>query len=75
MELSDGESVIMHSQSAIVHYPSQPNGSTTVSDDLSHPKSVLRGFAEVEKVDSGRWIRKGCVCVQYMYRRTSLVEV
>ncbi len=52
MEMSGGETVIMHSQMAIVHYPSQPQASI-VSDDLSHPRSVLRGFAEVDKVDTG----------------------
>ncbi len=68
VELSGGESVIMHSQSAIVHYPSQPNGSI-LADDLSQPKSVLRGFAEIEKVDAGRLIhwkgyysKRKCVC-------------
>ena len=50
--MAGGESVIMHSQSAIVHYPSQHLGAM-VPDDLSHPRAVLRGFAEVEKVDVG----------------------
>lgn len=65
VEMSGGEAVIMHSQLAIVHYPSQPHDSI-VSDDLSHPRSVLRGFAEVDKVDTGEK-RKGlrqlyCTC-------------
>lgn len=56
VELTGGETVIMHSQSAIVHYPPQHHGSM-VPDDLSHPRSVLRGFAEIEKVDSGEQTR------------------
>lgn len=55
MDLDGGECVIMHSFSSIVHY-SRP--STVRSMDLegtnAHPKAVMRGFAELDKVETGK---------------------
>lgn len=57
MELGNGESVVMHSHSSIVHYL-QPSSSSLGSMDLegshSHPKAVMRGFAELDKVETGK---------------------
>ena len=57
MQLSGGEYVVMHSHSAIVHYPSSHHG-MNIEEESSHPKSVLRGFAEIEKVETGN----DCFC-------------
>ncbi len=44
----------MHSPSAIVHYPASHFRPTVDHEvDYAHPKSVLRGFAEVDKVEQG----------------------
>ena len=55
MDLSAGEAIIMHSPSAIVHYPSSHFKSTVDHEvDYAHPRSVLRGFAEIDKVEKGK---------------------
>ena len=54
MEMGGGETVIMHSHSAIVHYLTPNTGTLDLDGSFSHPKSVMRGFAEVDKVESGK---------------------
>lgn len=54
MEMGGGETVIMHSHSAIVHYLTPNTGTLELDGSSSHPKSVMRGFAEVDKVESGK---------------------
>ncbi len=54
MEMGGGETVIMHSHSAIVHYLTPNTGTLDLDGGFSHPKSVMRGFAEVDKVESGK---------------------
>ena len=54
MEMGGGEVVIMHSHSAIVHYLTPNTGTLDLDGSFSHPKSVMRGFAEVDKVESGK---------------------
>ena len=53
MEMGGGQTVIMHSHSAIVHYPTPNTGTLDLDSTFSHPKSVMRGFAEVDKVENG----------------------
>ena len=58
MELADGDYVIMHSFSSIVHYSHHSTGSLdTGALDLegtsAHPRAVMRGFAELDKVETG----------------------
>lgn len=54
VEMGGGETVIMHSHSAIVHYLTPNTGTLDLDGGFSHPKSVMRGFAEVDKVESGK---------------------
>ena len=54
VEMGGGEVVIMHSHSAIVHYLTPNTGTLDLDGSFSHPKSVMRGFAEVDKVESGK---------------------
>ena len=53
VEMGGGQTVVMHSHSAIVHYPTPNTGTLDLDGSSSHPKSVMRGFAEVDKVESG----------------------
>lgn len=53
VELEGGEVVILHSPSAIMHYPASHFKSSLDYKEDYHPKSVLRGFAEVNKVEQG----------------------
>ena len=53
VDMGGGQTVIMHSHSAIVHYPTPHTGTVDLDNTFSHPKSVMRGFAEVDKVESG----------------------
>ena len=55
VEMGGGETVIMHSHSAIVHYLTPNTGTLDLDGSFSHPKSVMRGFAEVDKVESGKF--------------------
>ena len=62
VDLSGGEAVIMHSTSAMVQYPlSHFKTSIDHEEDYAHPKSVLRGFKEVDKVEQGKSLR---MCVR-----------
>ena len=68
VDLSGGEAVIMHSTSAMVQYPSSHfKTSIDHEEDYAHPKSVLRGFKEVDKVEQGKslcvYVFVWCVCV------------
>eukprot|EP00731_Ephydatia_muelleri_P020497 Em0013g224a len=47
VELAGGHFVVMHSRSAIVQY-------APAVQDNGHPKVVLRGFMEVDKVEQGK---------------------
>ena len=52
--MTGGDVVILHSSSAIVHYPpSHFQPSINHEEDYGQPRSVLRGFAEREKVEQG----------------------
>ena len=53
VDMGGGQTVIMHSNSAIVHYPTPNTGTLDLDNTFSHPKSVMRGFAEVDKVENG----------------------
>ena len=56
VELGSGEAVVMHSHSAIVHYPTASSQFAPYSpseDTATAPKSVMRGFAEIDKVEPG----------------------
>ncbi len=57
--MKGGEFVVLHSHSSIVHYPPHvPSSSTTGSldydDSHAHPRAVMRGFADVDKVEPGK---------------------
>jgi len=54
--LSNGESVAFHSQGSIVHYPAPPPSHMTLDIEAnhSHPKVVMRGFTDLDKVESGK---------------------
>lgn len=54
VDLPAGEAVIMHSPSAIIHYPASHFKQTIDHEvEYAQPKSLLRGFAEVDKVEQG----------------------
>ena len=53
VEVGDGEGVVMHSQSSMAHYPVAQFQPITHEVDYSHPRSVLRGFAEIDLVEQG----------------------
>ena len=53
MEVGEGEAVVMHSQSSMAHYPASQFQPITHDIDYSHPRSVLRGFAEIDHVEQG----------------------
>lgn len=58
VEMTGGDAVILHSPSAIVHYPPSHFQPTVDHEaDYGHPRSVLRGFAEREKVEQGEQSR------------------
>lgn len=65
VEMGGGETVIMHSHSAIVHYLTPKTGTLDLDGSFSHPKSVMRGFAEVDKVESGRFESTSDNVIQY----------
>ncbi len=59
MEVNGGEYVIMHSHSSIVHYSS--TFSSSLEDEglmqahpVRHPMAVMRGFADIDKIESGK---------------------
>ncbi len=56
MDLDGEECIIMHSFSSIVHYSrsSSVAGSLDLEGTSSHPRAVMRGFAELDKVEMGR---------------------
>ena len=59
MELEDGEAVVMHSQSAIAHYPaSHFRQALDHEQDYSQTRTVLRGFAELDKVENGEHLER-----------------
>lgn len=52
MDLGGGESVVLHSHSTAVHYP--PSRHTLdIEENRSHPKAVMRGFCDLDKVEAG----------------------
>ena len=53
VEVGEGEAVMMHSQSSMAHYPSTQFQPIAHEVDYSHPRSVLRGFAEIDHVEQG----------------------
>ena len=53
VELAGGEVVILHSPSTIVQYPASQFRPIDHQEEYSHPRSVLRGFAEASKVEQG----------------------
>ena len=53
VEVGEGEAVVMHSQSSMAHYPSSQFQPIAHEVDYSHPRSVLRGFAEIDHVEQG----------------------
>ena len=54
VDLENGEQVIMHSFSSIVHYSrSSSHSSLDLEGTGAHPKAVMRGFAELDKVETG----------------------
>ena len=53
IELSGGEVVIIHSPSAIIQYPASQFRPIDHQEEYSQPRSVLRGFLEVNKVEQG----------------------
>lgn len=53
VEVGEGEGVIMHSQSSMAHYPAAQFQPPSHEVDYAHPRSVLRGFAEIDHVDQG----------------------
>ena len=55
MELERGEAVILHSQSSLVHYPASHFGGVLDHEqEYSQPRTVIRGFAELDKVEPGQ---------------------
>lgn len=54
VEVGGGEAVVMHSQLSMAHYPASQFQPITHEVDYSHPRSVLRGFAEIEHVEQGQ---------------------
>ncbi|CAI8002526.1 SEC23-interacting protein [Geodia barretti] len=57
VEVGEGEAVVMHSQSSMAHYPSSQFQPIAHEVDYSHPRSVLRGFAEIDHVEQGEQSR------------------
>ena len=53
MEVGEGEAVVFHSQSSMAHYPASQFQPITHEVDYSHPRTVLRGFAEIDHVEQG----------------------
>lgn len=53
MELENGESIVMHSHSSIVHYMQPSSSGASLDLEDTHPKAVMRGFAELDKVETG----------------------
>ena len=59
MELDGGECVIMHSFSSVVHYAGPSAHSLDLEGTGAHPKAVMRGFAELSKVETGTlWVKE-----------------
>ena len=53
VEVGEGEGVIMHSPTSMLHYPASQFQAISHEKDYSQPRSVLRGFAEMELVEQG----------------------
>ena len=51
--VGEAEAVVMHSQSSMAHYPASQFQPIAHDRDYSHPRSVLRGFAEIDHVEQG----------------------
>lgn len=55
VELGNGETVVMHSPQAIVHYPAALTSSQThFEDSLYKPKAVRREFPDLEHITQGK---------------------
>lgn len=53
VDVGEDEGVILHSQTSMAHYPASQFQPITHDVEYSHPRSVLRGFAEIDHIDQG----------------------
>ena len=53
VEVAEGETVVMHSESSIAQYPISLSRPIPHSVDYSLSRAVLRGFAEIDHVEQG----------------------